>query len=80
MSVIVRPKRRPVNRLFLAGAFAATVAWSLWPAPDTAWQADACFWMFAAATAAGFWNGVLELVRDHRLRDAEGPHGNKCFG
>ncbi len=70
MSVIVRPKRRPVNRLFLAGAFAAVVAWSLWPAPDTSGQADACFWMFALAASAGFWNGVRELVRDHRLRAA----------
>jgi type IV secretion system protein VirD4 len=70
MSVTIRPKRKPVNRMFLVSGFSAIVAWSLWPAPDTYWQADACFWMFAAVTVFGFGRSFQELIDDYNLRAA----------
>ena len=68
MSVIIRPKRKPVNRLFLAAAGAAGTFWELWPTPDSAWQTDACAWMALFAAVFCLWRGGRVLSDDYHLR------------
>ena len=70
MSVIVRPRRRPVNRLILAGLAASGTVWELWPTSDSAWQTVACAGMAALVAVVCLVRALRELIEDYRLRAA----------